>query len=511
MSAVDALGGALGAAFGRLPETSGEPPEPAGTVLPRLIVSAPGSGHGKTTLATGLMAAMRARGLGVAGFKVGPDFIDPGYHSLATGRPGRNLDPFLTSQALVAPMLVHGAAADGHTDVAVIEGVMGLFDGRVGGDGYASTAHVASLTRTPIVLALDVSHMTRTAAAIVHGLATFEPGIRVAGVVLNKAASGRHMREVWSALDATGVPVLGVLPREAGIEAPSRHLGLVPAAERDEAAESIALLAERVAEHVDLDHVMSIARSAPDLDASAWDPSAALGDAARPDAVGSGPHGRRPVVAVAGGRAFTFRYPETDELLRAAGLEPVVFDPLTSRSLPEGTAGLYLGGGFPEVHAEELSANSSLREDVRRSVTAGLPTVAECAGMLYLSAAVDGNEMVGVVPGVGSMGPRLALGYRTAVAPGDSVLGVPGTRATGHEFHRTTISADQLASGPSPAAWLLDGSPDGFALDPAGTGRATVHASYLHTHWAGHPHLAARFAGAVHAYAASARPSRHAS
>ncbi|GAB3888236.1 cobyrinate a,c-diamide synthase [Terrabacter terrigena] len=480
-------------------------------MLPRLVVSAPGSGHGKTTLATGLMAALRARGLGVAGFKVGPDFIDPGYHSLATGRPGRNLDPFLTSQALVAPMLVHGATADGPTDVAVIEGVMGLFDGRIGGDGYASTAHVASLTRSPIVLALDVSHMTRTAAAIVHGLATFEPGARVAGVVLNKAASGRHMREVWSALDATGVPVLGVLPRDAGIEAPSRHLGLVPAAERDEAEDSIALLAERVAEHVDLDHVMSIARSAADLDDAAWDATAALGDAARRDLARPGSEGRRPVVAVAGGRAFTFRYAETDELLRAAGLEPVVFDPLTSPRLPTGTAGLYLGGGFPEVHAEELSANSSLREDIRRSVAAGLPTVAECAGMLYLSASVDGNEMVGVIPGVGSMGPRLTLGYRTAVAPGDSVLGVPGTRVTGHEFHRTTVSADPAGHIARPAAWLLDGTPDGFALDPAGTGRATVHASYLHTHWAGHPHLAGRFADAVHAYAARAGSSRRAS
>jgi cobyrinic acid a,c-diamide synthase len=501
---------AIDTALGRLPRTGDAPQEPPTIALPRVVVSAPGSGHGKTTLATGLMAALRARGLGVAGFKVGPDFIDPGYHSLATGRPGRNLDPFLTSQALVAPLLVHGATADGPTDVAVVEGVMGLFDGRIGGDGYASTAHVASLTRSPIVLALDVSHMTRTAAAIVHGLATFEPGVRVAGVVLNKAASGRHMREVWSALESTGVPVLGVLPRDAGIAAPSRHLGLVPAAERDEAAESVALLAERVAEHVDLDQLMAIARSAPELDAAAWDASAALGDAARP-AARPGSSARRPVVAVAGGRAFTFRYAETDELLRAAGLEPVVFDPLTAPSLPAGTAGLYLGGGFPEVHAEELSANSALREGIRRVVGAGLPTVAECAGMLYLSASVDGNEMVGAIPGVGSMGPRLTLGYRTAVAPGDSVLGVPGTRVTGHEFHRTTISADDADRSTGATAWLLDGTPDGFALDPAGTGRATLHASYLHTLWAGHPHLAARFADAVHAYAATARSPRQAS
>ncbi|WP_330475752.1 cobyrinate a,c-diamide synthase [Terrabacter sp. C0L_2] len=470
------------------------------TSLPRLVVAAPGSGHGKTTVATGLMAALRARGLGVSGFKVGPDFIDPGYHSLATGRPGRNLDPFLCGHDRVAPLLAHGAAADGPTDVAVVEGVMGLFDGRIGGDGYASTAHVATLTRTPVVLALDVSHMTRTAAAIVHGLATFEPGVRVAGVVLNKPASGRHTREVWSALEATGVPVLGVLPRDAGIEAPSRHLGLVPAAERDEAARSVRLLAERVAEHVDLDHVLAIARSAPDLAEAAWDPAAALGDAARP---ATGAH--RPVVAVAGGRAFTFRYAETDELLRAAGLDPVVFDPLHARSLPAGTAGLYLGGGFPEVHAAELSANAALRQDILAAVQAGLPTVAECAGLLYLSQSVDGHEMVGAVPTVGTMGPRLTLGYRTAIAPADSLLGPAGTRVTGHEFHRTTVESDDRSGS---AAWLLDGTPDGFALDPAGTGRATLHASYLHTHWAGHPQLAVRFTEAVHAYAVSTHHRR---
>jgi cobyrinic acid a,c-diamide synthase len=434
---------------------------------------------------------------------VGPDFIDPGYHALATGRPGRNLDPFLCGQDRVAPLLVHGAAAHGTTDVAVIEGVMGLFDGRIGGDGYASTAHVATLTRTPVVLALDISHMTRTAAAVVHGLATFEPGVHVAGVVLNKAASGRHMREVWSALEATGVPVLGVLPRDPSIEAPSRHLGLVPAAEREEAARSVRLLAEHVAEHLDLDAVLSIARSAPELDVPAWDPAAALGEAARPT-----PDGPRPVVAVAGGRAFTFRYAETDELLRATGLEPVVFDPLHARALPTGTAGLYLGGGFPEAHAEELSANATLRQHIRDAVRSGLPTVAECAGMLYLTESVDGHDMVGAIPAVGAMGPRLTLGYRVAIAPGDSVLGVAGTRVTGHEFHRTTVGVDEPSST---AAWLLDGTPDGFALDPAGTGRATLHASYLHTHWAGHPRLAARFADAVHAYAVSSASRRQAS
>lgn len=531
--------------------------------LPRIMVAAPASGHGKTTIATGLMAALRREGLAVGGFKVGPDFIDPGYHSLATGRPGRNLDPFLTDESLIEPLLLHGALAHGPTDIAVIEGVMGLFDGRIGHDGFASTAHVATLTRSPIVLVLDVSHLSRTAAAIVHGLATFDPQVRLAGVILNKAASARHTGEVRAALESTGLPVLGVLPRDAGIEAPSRHLGLVPVEERVEAAATIDRMAERVADHLDLTAITAIAHSAPDLTRMPWSPSAALASARfsstsplsgsrYSDAAGRGgsPRTRRPVVAVAGGRSFTFRYAETEELLRAAGLDPVHFDPTTDGDLPPGTAGLYLGGGFPEVHATELSANHALRQAIGAAVDGGMPTVAECAGLLYLCRSVDGHEMVGALPVTAAMGPRLTLGYRTAVATVDSLLGPAGQRVTGHEFHRTTITADVAkvapgrghtdesghstgAAGPGTyesghstgsvgpstegpvewplsntragtaghPGWLLEGRPDGLSLDPAGTGRATVHASYLHSHWAGHPQLAARFAEAVHEFA----------
>lgn len=473
------------------------------TPLPRVVVAAPASGHGKTTVATGLMAALRREGLEVSAFKVGPDYIDPGYHALATGRPGRNLDPFLCGEALVEPLLLHGAATPVASDVAVIEGVMGLFDGRIGGEGFASTAHVASLTRTPVVLVMDISHTSRTAAAVVHGLTTFDPDVRVSGVILNKAASDRHTREVVEALEATGVPVLGVLPRDSGIEAPSRHLGLVPAQERDESAATLDRLAEQVAEHIDLAAVMRIAHSATELSGIPWAPPE------RPR------EGERPVVAVAGGRAFTFRYAETEELLYAAGLAPVVFDPLAAAGLPEGTAGLYLGGGFPEVHAQDLVANLPLRQAIRSAVEAGMPTVAECAGLLYLCESVNGHEMVGAIPATAQMGPRLTLGYRDAVAPSDSLLGPAGTRVSGHEFHRTTVTPSTPATSATPAtpsssdrpvhrdsaAWLLDGLPDGFALDPAGTGRATLHASYLHVHWAGHPRLARSFADAVHRYA----------
>src|SRR4051812_38724876 len=379
--------------------------------LPRLVVTAPGSSHGKTTVATGLMGALRAEGLEVASFKVGPDYIDPGYHALATGRPGRNLDPHLCHEDQIQPLFLHGLAAPTPADVAVVEGVMGLFDGQIGGDGYASTAHVAGLLQAPVVLVLDISSVSRTAAALVHGLTTFDPAVRLSGVVLNKAGSVRHSDEVVRALEATGVEVLGVLPRNAGIEVPSRHLGLVPAAERGEAVDAIARLSAQVAEHLDLTRVLALAHGAPPLAGEAWAPDAAVHP----------PSERRPGVAIAAGRALTFRYPETDELLRAAGCEPVPFDPLADVTLPAGTAGLYLGGGFPEVHAIELSANTALRTALRAAIDAGMPTVAECAGLLYLCRAVEGSPMVGALDAEAAMTPKLTLRYQTLLAGHDSL------------------------------------------------------------------------------------------
>jgi cobyrinic acid a,c-diamide synthase len=460
------------------------------TTLPRVVVAAPGSGHGKTTVATGLMGALSARGLQVAGFKVGPDYIDPGYHTLATGRVGRNLDPYLCGEEQIVPLLLHGAQTPGRADVAVIEGVMGLFDGQIGTAGFASTAHVARLVQAPVIMVLDISHMSRTAAAIVHGLNTFDPTVRLSGVIINKAGSDRHAREIIQSLQATGIEVLGVLPREGGIEIPSRHLGLVPASERAEAAESVAQLAHRISDHVSLDSIMSIAQGASALDAPPW----SAGQQVAP------PSHLRPVVAIAAGRAFTFRYAETDELLRAAGCEPVIFDPVCDEQLPAGTAGLYLGGGFPEVHAIELSINETLRREIRTAIRSGTPTIAECAGLLYLCRSLDGRPMVGAVEADASMTSRLTLSYRTVQADHDHLLAAGGAHVTGHDFHRTTV---EPSHGPA-AAWLMDGKPMGFSADPARIGRETLHASYLHLHWAGHPEMAQRFANAVHDHAMTA-------
>jgi cobyrinic acid a,c-diamide synthase len=435
--------------------------------LPRLVVAAPSTGQGKTTVATGLLAALGGAGHEVSGHKVGPDYIDPGYHALASGRPGRNLDPHLVGEERIVPLLLHGARG---ADVAVIEGVMGLYDGRLGTDGFASTAHVAALTQSPVVLVLDIARQSRSVAAVAAGMAAYDPNINIAGVVLNRAGSDRNVEEIRRALS---LPVLGVLRSDEDLAAPSRHLGLVPAAERRDSVAMTERLGEQVATCLDLDALLAIARSAPELDAVPWDPASEIR---------RGPG--RPVVAVAGGRAFTFRYPETEELLAAAGCEVVTFDPLVDRALPAATQGIYLGGGFPEVYAAELAANRSLIHDLRAAVAAGIPTVAECAGLLYLTETLDGVEMAGVVPVSAAMGDRLTLRYPIATALTDSLLTRAGEQVTGHEFHKTSVAGDG-------DAWDIDGVPTGFSTD-------TWHASYLHVHWAGHPVLAQRFADAAH-------------
>jgi cobyrinic acid a,c-diamide synthase len=460
--------------------------------LPRLVIAAPGSGHGKTTIATGLMGALTATGWKIAGFKVGPDYIDPGYHTLATGRLGRNLDPYLCGEDQMGPLLLHGARTPEPADVAIIEGVMGLFDGQIGGEGFASTAHVASLVRAPVIMVIDISRTSRTAAAIAHGLNTFDPRVRLSGVIINKSGSERHAREIVDSIQAAGLEVLGILPRDAGIEIPSRHLGLVPAAEREGAADAVMQLSQRISDHVSLDSIIGVAQSAPLLDAEPWSPA----DQVRP------PSDARPVVAIAAGRAFTFRYPETDELLSAAGCEPAVFDPTSDEQLPAGTAGLYLGGGFPEVHAAELAANHPLLSSIRAAVAAGMPTVGECAGLLYLCRSVDGQAMVGALEADAIMTDRLSLRYRSLTADHDQLLARADTSVRGHEFHRTAVEPRHGAA----AAWLVDGEPAGFSADPAGIGRENVHASYFHVHWAGYPSLAQRFADAVHDHSRTVRP-----
>ncbi|MFE9672564.1 cobyrinate a,c-diamide synthase [Streptomyces sp. NPDC006259] len=450
--------------------------------VPRLVIAAPSSGSGKTTVATGLMAALAARGLAVSPHKVGPDYIDPGYHALATGRVGRNLDAYLCGPELVAPLFLHGARG---CDIAVVEGVMGLYDGAAGQGELASTAQVAKVLRAPVVLVVDASSQSRSVAALVHGFVSWDPEVRIGGVILNKVASDRHEALLREALESVGVPVLGALRRAAPVETPSRHLGLVPVAERGAAAvAAVAAMAAQVSDGCDLEGLLALARGAGALSGAAWDASEAAASPThdRPARSAGQP---APVVAVAGGAAFTFSYAEHGELLAAAGAEVVTFDPLRDERLPPGTDGLVVGGGFPEVYAAELSANEGLRKEVAALAESGAPVAAECAGLLYLCRELDGLPMCGVLDATARMTERLTLGYRDAVAVGDSVLAGAGTRMRGHEFHRTVV---EPGAGTAPAWGVL--APvkrvEGFV-------ERGVHASYLHTHWASSPGVARRF------------------
>ncbi|MEU5740822.1 cobyrinate a,c-diamide synthase [Streptomyces tendae] len=472
------------------------------SAVPRLVIAAPSSGSGKTTVATGLMAALTGRGLAVSPHKVGPDYIDPGYHALATGRLGRNLDAYLCGSELIGPLFLHGARG---CDIAVVEGVMGLYDGAAGEGELASTAQVAKLLRAPVVLVVDASSQSRSVAALVHGFVSWDPEVRIGGVILNKVASDRHEGLLREAVDCVGVPVLGVLRRAARVDVPSRHLGLVPVAERgSDAVDAVAAMGAQVAAGCDLEALVGLARSAGALGCAAWDAAEALASspppplpvpspgAAPPDPrVRPGrprpqtPDGLRERVAVAAGAAFTFSYAEHTELLAAAGAEVVTFDPLRDEELPEGTAGLVIGGGFPEVYAAELSANEGLRKSVAELALSGAPVAAECAGLLYLCRELDGLPMCGVLDASARMSERLTLGYRDAVAVSDSALAGAGTRMRGHEFHRTVV---EPGAGAAPA-WGMrapERRVEGFV-------ERGVHASYLHTHWAAEPGVARRF------------------
>jgi cobyrinic acid a,c-diamide synthase len=450
-------------------------------VTGRLVIAGTHSGAGKTTVASGVMAALARAGHAVAPFKVGPDFIDPSYHRLATGRPGRNLDAYMSGPELIAPLARHGSAG---ADLAIVEGVMGLFDGASGGGELASTAQVAKLLRAPVVLVVDASAMARSVGAIVHGFATFDCDLQLGGVVLNRVASDWHEELLRAAIAPTGVPVLGVLRRDAALSVPERHLGLVPAVEREaHARRTLDALAETVRAGIDLEALVALARSAPALDdVAAWSPDPA------DDAGGPLPDAR---IAVAAGPAFSFHYAENHELLAAAGAELVPFDPLADEELPPRCGALLLAGGFPEVFGAELSENWALRAEVAAFARRGAPIVAECGGLLYLSTELDGRPMCDVVPARAWMGEKLTLGYREATAASDHPAWPAGSVVRGHEFHYSSVDP---AAGEASAAWTLRARGrervEGFVS-------GGVHASYLHTHWAATPAVAARLVRAA--------------
>ncbi|MGD0455040.1 MAG: cobyrinate a,c-diamide synthase [Solirubrobacteraceae bacterium] len=473
-------------------------------MIPRVVIAGTSSGAGKTTVACGLIGALRARGLRVQGFKVGPDYIDPSHHALASARPGRNLDAFLSGPELIAPLVRHGAEG---ADVAVIEGVMGLFDGASGRGELASTAHVAKLLHAPVVLVLDASAMARSAAAIVHGFRAFDPDVDVAGVILNRVGSDHHEQLLREAIDPLGIPVLGALRRDERIVTPERHLGLVPAGEREAGAhDALGALAEAMSRYVDLEQIERLARAAGQLPGETWSPE----PASDPGAAARGVGGRITTpaggvrIALAAGPAFSFHYQENLELLQAAGAELAPFDPLSDEALPTESDALLLAGGFPEVYGAELAANAPLRAQVAAFAASGRPVLAECGGLLYLAQELDGHAMCGALPLRARMTERLSLGYRDAVAATTTPWLDAGERVRGHEFHYTQVEPAQPRSAQAqPAQAAEDELPAAWTLSARGSERAEgyarggVQASYLHVHWAAHPQLARRFVEAA--------------
>ena len=444
-----------------------------------VVIAAPASGSGKTTVATGLIGALSRAGHTVAPFKVGPDFIDPGYHGLAAGRPGRNLDPVLVGEHLIGPLYAHGASG---ADIAVVEGVMGLFDGRIGPAATppapGSTAHVAGLLGAPVILVVDARGQSHSIAALLHGFSTFDAATRVCGVILNRVGSPRHEQVLRQACEQAGVPVLGAIPRTAELELPTRYLGLVTAVEYGRRAQAaVEGMTALVARHVDLAAVVATAgcRCAD----PPWDPEMAVGET----------QGARATVAMAAGKAFSFGYAEHAELLRAAGADVVEFDPLAD-PLPDGTGAVLLPGGFPEQFTSELSANDVVRRQINELAATGAPVHAECAGLIYLASELDGHPMCGVLAGSARFTAHLTLAYRDAVAVADSPLYRAGRRVVGHEFHRTAVT---FTEGYQPA-WVYGGGDlEDVATVRDGVVHAGVHASYLHTHPAAAPDAVARF------------------
>lgn len=439
---------------------------------PALLIAGTHSGCGKTTVTLGVMAALARRGLMVQPFKCGPDFIDPSLHQMVTGRVSRNLDIRMCGEAFVRSTFARHAPADG---IAVVEGVMGLFDG---GEGSAAT--LAKALDLPVLLVIDVRSAAESVAAVVHGFATLDPGVRLAGVICNRIGSDKHRDMVAAAIQAhCTVPVLGFLPRNEAIAIPSRHLGLHMGEEHPLAGEGVEQLIALIEQHLDLELAMRIAADRRDQDEPAITPS--------PMNQGA------PVrIGVARDAAFCFYYQDNLDLLRAAGAELVFFSPLDDEQLPPDLAGLYLGGGYPELHAARLSANRALLDEIRRFAEAGRPVYGECGGFMYLCRSItdlEGTEhaMTGLYPFAARMQTRLrSLGYRRPQVIADCLLAPAGAMLHGHEFHYSTIDIDGAAV---PTAYRLDdGRPEGFTA----YGGQTL-AGYIHLHWGRTPQAAEQF------------------
>ena len=446
-------------------------------MAPALVIAGVRSGVGKTTIATGIMGALTRREMRVQPFKAGPDYIDPSYHKLACGVPSRNLDTWLMSHAAVSEL--YQRASDSR-QISVIEGVMGVFDGHSNLSEEGSSAELAKLLDAPVILVADASKVARSVAAEVLGYQLFDPDLRIAGVILNGVGGPRHLDFCAPQIEATtGLPVLGYLPRREELVQPERHLGLIPTVEGTVVNEWYDTLIAQVEETIDLDRLLKIAASS--------NPPAAV-----PSLYPEEDQPKRAVIALAQDPAFSFYYQDSLDLLQAWGAELVPFSPLVDVGLPAGAGGVYIGGGFPEMFAQQLSQNEPMLQSMRQAVGRGLPVYAECGGLMYLGQSLSDLEgvqhtMVGAIPVVSSMaGGQLHLGYREVESCTDSPLLRKGQRVRGHEFHWSVL---EQPADPEQAVYRVvdqDNRPEGFQT-------GSVWASYIHIHLGSDPTLAKRF------------------
>ncbi|AFM41394.1 hydrogenobyrinic acid a,c-diamide synthase (glutamine-hydrolysing), cobyrinate a,c-diamide synthase [Desulfosporosinus acidiphilus SJ4] len=493
--------------------------------IPRIVLAGTHSGVGKTTLATGLMAALNKRQRPIQGYKVGPDYIDPSYHAAATGRPSRNLDRWLLGERLLPAFL-----QSSQERWAVIEGVMGMFDGMSGTAGFGSTADVAKLLKAPILLIVDASSMSRSVAALVHGFKTYDPEVNLQGVILNRVKSSAQEKILRDALIELQIPVLGVLPKETSLHLPERHLGLIPVGEGGLLEGYIESLAEFIGTYLDLEQIEKIMLKAPDFPetsrADIYDYlSLDLNSSDNNEILNNSHSNTREnfdnldKVTVAGGResgiakskgslasdfdvsnhrfrlglawdeAFLFYYQDALDMAAGLNCSVVPFSPLHDQSLPKDLDGIFLGGGFPELHLKELSANVSFLESLRNFAASGKPIYAECGGYMYLGKSItsfDGTElpMAGLIPMKAEMTKRLqGIGYRKGVFREDNFLGPRGTMVQGHEFHYSRVTYESEV----PAVYELYKGDQADRLE--GYARDNLVASYLHLNFAGQPEL----------------------
>jgi cobyrinic acid a,c-diamide synthase len=446
---------------------------------PRLVIAGTHSGAGKTTFTLALLAAWQRRGRRVQAFKVGPDFIDPGHHTLITGRPSRNLDGWMLGRDLNRQIFCR-AAVD--ADLSIVEGMMGLFDGSSSTNEIGSTAELAKQLQAPVLLVIDGSAMARSAAAMVLGYARFDPDLRVAGVLFNRISGDGHYRLLKEAVQSTtDIPVLGYLQPDAAVSIPDRHLGIATAVEHGSSA-IYDNLARVASETVDLDRIEAIAHTAKEMECEPVD-TRVFNSAAEAEE-------GRIRVGVAYDAAFCFYYAENLELLKAAGAELIYFSPLRDHALPNVDL-LYLGGGYPEIHARRLADNVAMRRAIGAFAARGGAIYAECGGLMYLTQAIldsegRSHEMVGVFPANAVMRPSgFTIGYREVELTRSCLLGEGGLKAKGHEFHYSSLTTTGMLDY---ACQVTNVQGDQKAQDGLIAGNAL--ALYTHLHFASQPRMA---------------------